>query len=165
MLASSNSRRPPFDSVAQVVEPWMGEYTDTSLTMSDRSNYAMREAIFELRTKKGFTNTITTMTCVGANPGLVSWLLKDALLALARELGHKVTHEPTTREEWAAFMQSLGVKVMFLGLFRIVLSLKFVSSLQGVHIAERDTQRGAHPKPIGTFVNTWSVNGFVSEVN
>jgi homospermidine synthase len=35
--------------------------------------------------------------------------------------------------------------------------------VKGVHIAERDTQAGAIPKPIGTFVNTWSVEGFVAE--
>jgi homospermidine synthase len=28
--------------------------------------------------------------------------------------------------------------------------------------AERDTQRGRKPKAIGTFVNTWSVDGFIS---
>jgi homospermidine synthase len=40
-------------------------------------------------------------------------------------------------------MQSLGVK--------------------GLHIAERDTQRSKRAKPSNVFVNTWSVEGFVSE--
>ncbi|NJR13890.1 MAG: homospermidine synthase, partial [Phyllobacteriaceae bacterium] len=44
---------------------------------------------------------------------------------------------------WARLMQKTGVK--------------------GIHIAERDTQRTKNPKPIGTFLNTWSVEGFVSE--
>jgi homospermidine synthase len=35
--------------------------------------------------------------------------------------------------------------------------------VKGVHIAERDTQRARDPKPFGKFVNTWSVEGFVSE--
>ena len=35
--------------------------------------------------------------------------------------------------------------------------------VKGVHIAERDTQAGRDAKPIGAFVNTWSVEGFVSE--
>jgi homospermidine synthase len=35
--------------------------------------------------------------------------------------------------------------------------------VKGIHIAERDTQRAEHPKPMGVFVNTWSVEGFVSE--
>src|SRR6202020_2508679 len=37
------------------------------------------------------------------------------------------------------------------------------SGVRGIHIAERDTQRGRKPKAIGTFVNTWSVDGFISE--
>ena len=32
-----------------------------------------------------------------------------------------------------------------------------------MHIAERDTQRARDPKPLNVFVNTWSVEGFVSE--
>ena len=51
--------------------------------------------------------------------------------------------EPATREDWAGLAQTLGVK--------------------GIHIAERDTQRAKTPKPRGVFVNTWSVEGFVSE--
>ncbi len=50
---------------------------------------------------------------------------------------------PNSREEWARLMQRVGVK--------------------GIHIAERDTQRATSEKPMGVFVNTWSVEGFVSE--
>jgi homospermidine synthase len=35
--------------------------------------------------------------------------------------------------------------------------------VKGVHIAERDTQRAVHPKPVDVFWNTWSVDGFISE--
>jgi homospermidine synthase len=35
--------------------------------------------------------------------------------------------------------------------------------VKGIHIAERDTQRARQPKPLEVFVNTWSVEGFVSE--
>ena len=35
--------------------------------------------------------------------------------------------------------------------------------VKGVHIAERDTQRAKNPKPRNVFVNTWSVEGFLSE--
>ena len=35
--------------------------------------------------------------------------------------------------------------------------------VKGIHIAERDTQRARSPKPRDVFVNTWSVEGFVSE--
>ena len=35
--------------------------------------------------------------------------------------------------------------------------------VKGIHIAERDTQRAKNPKPMNVFVNTWSVDGFLSE--
>ena len=37
------------------------------------------------------------------------------------------------------------------------------SGVTGIHIAERDTQRSWRPRAIGSFVNTWSVDGFISE--
>jgi len=37
------------------------------------------------------------------------------------------------------------------------------AGVKGIHVAERDTQRAKWPKPRGTFVNTWSVDGFIAE--
>ena len=37
------------------------------------------------------------------------------------------------------------------------------AGVKGIHIAERDTQRARNPKPMDVFVNTWSVEGFLSE--
>jgi len=124
-----------------VAEPWAGFYFDLSRPPRERSNYALREA---LRAEaRAHHDGPTAVNCCGANPGMVSWLLKDALLRLAADMGRAVA-TPSRREGWARLMQQLGVK--------------------GVHIAERDTQAGAEAKPIGTFVNTWSVEGFVAEV-
>ena len=124
-----------------VVEPWAGFYFDLSQSTRARSNYALREAVrAEAQAHPGGP---TAVSCCGANPGMVSWLLKEALLKLATDLGQPVARPPAQRPDWARLMQSLGVK--------------------GVHIAERDTQASHHPKPIGTFVNTWSVEGFVAE--
>lgn len=123
-----------------VAEPWAGFYLDESAGPEARTNYALREIILEARRQN--PGGTTAISCCGANPGFVSWLAKQALLNLAADIGVD-TQEPTTREEWALLMQRLGVK--------------------GLHIAERDTQRSITPKPIGTFVNTWSVEGFVAE--
>jgi homospermidine synthase len=123
-----------------VVEPWPGLYTDRSLSVSARSNYALRESVLELRRRR--PGGITAVSCCGANPGMVSWMVKQALLDIARDIG--IPHdEPGSREQWGELMRRVGVK--------------------GIHIAERDTQRAREPKPRGTFVNTWSVEGFVSE--
>jgi homospermidine synthase len=124
-----------------VAEPWPGFYTDTALSVSQRSNYALREGVLDLRRELG-AGGATAVSCCGANPGMVSWFVKQALLDVAAGCGVE-TDEPRTREDWARLAQRVGVK--------------------GIHIAERDTQRAAKPKPMGTFVNTWSVEGFVSE--
>jgi homospermidine synthase len=123
-----------------VVEPWAGYYTDPSLTVAQRSNYALREQMRALARKSA--GKVTTVSCCGANPGMVSWFVKQALLNLAQDLGIEA-ETPATREDWAALMQRTGVK--------------------GVHIAERDTQHGREAKPRGVFVNTWSIEGFISE--
>ncbi|HEX2725783.1 MAG TPA: homospermidine synthase [Beijerinckiaceae bacterium] len=123
-----------------VAEPWAGFYFDKSKGPEARTNYMLREDILDLRRRT--PGGPTAISCCGANPGMVSWFVKQALLNVAGDLGLDVK-EPTTREEWARLMQRVGVK--------------------GVHIAERDTQRATSEKPIGVFVNTWSVEGFVSE--
>src|SRR5580693_10644076 len=123
-----------------VVEPWPGLYTDRTLSPSARSNYALRESVLELRRRR--PGGITAVSCCGANPGMVSWMVKQALLDVARGTG--LPHEePTTRDGWAQLMRRAGVK--------------------GIHIAERDTQSSRYPKPNRMFVNTWSVEGFISE--
>ena len=123
-----------------VVEPWTGFYFDTTLGPDERSNYALRETMLAAR-RRTPGGTTAVSTC-GANPGMVSWFVKQALVNIARDLGHSEP-EPTTREGWASLSHRLGVK--------------------GVHIAERDTQVAKTAKPRDVFVNTWSVEGFLSE--
>ena len=124
------------------VEPWAGGYTDPSLSASARSNYALRESALALaRPGKGDPTAVMTH---GANPGLVSHFVKQALLNIAAETGRPVA-TPATREGWAALAHDLGVKV--------------------IHIAERDTQTADVAKTPGEFVNTWSIDGFVGEGN
>ena len=122
------------------IEPWAGGYTDPSLTPSQRSNYALRESALALGPK--FAGGPTAVLTHGANPGLVSHFVKQALLDIAKDTGHKV-RAPHDRIGWALLARDLGIKVM--------------------HIAERDTQVADAPKKPGEFVNTWSVDGFVGE--
>ena len=124
-----------------VIEPWPGFYFDSSLGPEARTNYALRETVLEARRKN--PGGTTAVSCCGANPGMVSWFVKQALLNVATDL-NTATDEPKTRAEWALLAQQTGIK--------------------GIHIAERDTQRARNPKPQGVFVNTWSVEGFLSEV-
>jgi homospermidine synthase len=122
------------------IEPWAGAYVDPHASVEKRSNYAMRLDALALRT--GHAHAPTAVLTHGANPGLVSHLVKQALLNVAADTGLAVA-KPRQREDWARLAQALGVKV--------------------IHIAERDSQVANRPKLANEFVNTWSVDGFVSE--
>jgi len=84
----------------------------------------------------------------GANPGLVSHLVKKSLVDIAtralkeRKVGKDV-EAALTAEDYNKLAHSLSVKV--------------------IHISERDTQVTNRPKQWGEFVNTWSVEGFYEE--
>src|SRR5882757_90385 len=67
-----------------VVEPWPGFYFDKSAGPEARTNNALRATV---RAEKA-NNPTTAISCCGANPGMVSWFVKQALLDLNRDLGH-----------------------------------------------------------------------------
>ena len=122
------------------IEPWPGGYTDPNLSVSLRSNYALRENMLKLAPK--YRGGPTAVIAHGANPGLVSHFVKQALMNVAKDSGVNAK-VPADREGWGRLARRLGVKV--------------------IHIAERDTQVSPIPKEVGEFVNTWSIDGFVSE--
>ncbi|MCB0336273.1 MAG: homospermidine synthase [Bdellovibrionales bacterium] len=125
-----------------VVEPWVGFYFRSGDKSADRTNYVLRETVRQEKAKN--PGGCTAVSCCGANPGMVSWFVKQALVNLARDTKMDIaTPKANDREGWASLMQELGVK--------------------GVHIAERDTQQAKFPKSRGVFTNTWSVEGFISE--
>lgn len=123
-----------------VTEPWPGRSEDPSISPSRRSNYALREEVlaFGRQKEKGPTAVIT----MGANPGLVSAWVKQALVNIAADRGLEID-KPATGQDWARLARKLGIKV--------------------IHVAERDSQVGEKRKQRGEFVNTWSVNGFIGE--
>jgi homospermidine synthase len=123
------------------IEPWSGAYIDALRVPAARTNYALREAALALRGSDD-AEAPTAVLTHGANPGLVSHFVKQALLDVAAATG-AAAPPPRDREGWARLARDLGVRV--------------------IHIAERDTQTGSRRKALGEFVNTWSVHGFVSE--
>ena len=122
------------------IEPWPGAHTDPAVPAARRSNYAYREAALALRAK--YPSGPACVLMHGANPGLVSHLVKQAMLNLASDLGLDAT-PPTAREGWADLARRLEVKV--------------------IHVAERDHQTGATRKRHDEFVNTWSSEAFCGE--
>ena len=122
------------------IEPWPGGYTDTSISVSLRSNYALREKVLSFGREK--REGPTAVLAHGANPGLVSTFVKQALINIAVDTG-LVVKRPTCPEEWAGLACRLEIKA--------------------IHIAERDTQLAAQRKQRNEFVNTWSISGFFGE--
>jgi homospermidine synthase len=122
------------------IEPWAGEHTDPVVPVSLRSNYALREEVLAFRRNHG--KGPTAIVAQGANPGLVSAFIKQALLDIAAGNGIAVAR-PARREAWAALAQRLNIRT--------------------IHIAERDTQNATQRKKQGEFVNTWSIPGFIGE--
>ena len=121
------------------IEPWPGGYTDPSLSPSLRSNYALRESALALRKK--YPDAPTAVLTHGANPGLVSHFVKQALLDVAaRRRGAGRRRTAPAGRRWRPN-----------------------SASRSIHIAERDTQVSTRPKRVGEFVNTWSIDGFFSE--
>lgn len=115
------------------VEPWAGSYATGGLAAS---NYMLRHAALA-ENKPGHAAQTTAVIAHGANPGLVSHLLKDALESLAQQRGI------VQWSSWAALAQQLGIKV--------------------IQLAERDSQQTAVQSRPAYFYNTWSVDGFMAE--
>src|SRR5215475_12093324 len=122
------------------IEPWAGGHRDTSIPASRRSNYALRDAALAMRAKYPGGPAVVLMH--GANPGLVSHFVKQALLNIAQDTGRSAG-VPSRKEGWARLARDLGVKI--------------------IQIAERDRQIGSARKRWGEFVNTWSSGAFVGE--
>jgi homospermidine synthase len=123
-------------------ERWPGFSTNASLSVADRTNYIEREQFLDL--KKKYADGPTAIVNHGANPGLISHFLKAALLDISRDTSNGILPEtPKTRDEWALLMQSLRVRT--------------------IQVAERDTQLSPALKQPDEFVNTWSIDGLLSE--
>jgi homospermidine synthase len=76
------------------VEPWHGAYTDVSLAPATRTNYALREEALALR--RPGARQPTALLTHGANPGLASHFVKQALLDIARDTGEASAAPPAT---------------------------------------------------------------------
>ena len=115
-------------------ESWEAMHSDKGQLLS---NYALRHTALQYK-KHGSTAVLTH----GANPGLVSHFLKQALWNVAKD--NKWTGcLPQKSVEWAQLACDLGIKT--------------------IHISEHDTQVSSQTKKADEFVNTWSVEALISE--
>jgi homospermidine synthase len=122
------------------IEPWSGGYVDSTKPAALRTNYALREEVLALRQDRPVGPT--ALLTQGANPGLASVFVKQALCNMAADRGMQA-RKPVSHDDWADLARCLDIRV--------------------IHIAERDTQKTSRAKIRDEFVNTWSVSGFVGE--
>jgi homospermidine synthase len=87
----------------------------------------------------------------GANPGLVSHWVKQAL----EEIATRMLHDKVSGGHAVAIESALEHGAHN--------QLAMLTGTKVVHIAERDTQITDVPKRTNEFVNTWSVDGFYEE--
>src|ERR1044072_5116899 len=87
------------------IEPWPGGYTDATIPHAKRTNYALRaEALAPRATHARAPTAVLTH---GANPGLVSHFVKQALLNVANDTGVDAG-APKTKDDWAQLSRTLG---------------------------------------------------------
>jgi homospermidine synthase len=122
------------------VEPWHGQYTDAPLAPAARTNYALREAALALR--RPDRGAPTALLTHGANPGLASHFVKQALLDIARDSGDASSERRRSRRLGAA--------------------RRAPRHSRHPRRRARHAARAAAPPP-GEFVNTWSVDAFIDE--
>ena len=122
------------------IEPWAGGYFDANASVEKRSNYSMRLDALALR--DGQERVRRQCSPTAPTRGWCRISSRGRSSTSPRDTGVE-TATPQNREQWGRLAQRLGIKV--------------------IHIAERDTQVSKSPKKLNEFVNTWSVDGFVSE--
>jgi homospermidine synthase len=123
------------------IEPWPGVFDNPMLDLRQRSNFVVRHRALQLARELG-PDSPTAVVDHGANPGLVSHFVKQALLDLNRTLRGE-NARPANPQEWATLARDLGIRL--------------------IQISERDSQASDRPKRPGEFVNTWSIDGFLDE--
>jgi homospermidine synthase len=89
----------------------------------------------------------------GANPGMVSHLVKQALL----EIGTAMVQDGLGPDALSGALATAATT----GTGFNVLAMH--TGTKVIHVAERDTQITDQPKRTNEFVNTWSVDGFYEE--
>lgn len=125
-------------------DPYAGGHNKHPL---ERTLYVRHMRMREMKSKWSKTGA-TAIVEHGANPGLVSHLVKKALVDIATKtiedgIASDAVKSALAAEDYAKLAQALTVKV--------------------IHISERDTQVSDKPKLLNEFVNTWSVEGLYEE--
>jgi len=133
------------------VELWDPYHDMQTTTPQDRTLYVRHQSIRKMIERWGSNAGPSAVVEHGANPGMVSHLVKRALVDITTDLSSK--NSKTSKYARAYDLAKAG---KFAEAARII-------NIQAIHIAERDTQISSIPRQVGEFVNTWSVDGLYEE--
>jgi homospermidine synthase len=133
------------------VEVWNPYHDPATSSPQERTLYWRHMALRKQLSEWGRNDGPSAVVEHGANPGLVSHFVKQALV----EIAERVLDDRLLRERHPALEQALANE-QFNDLAQLL-------DIKVIHVAERDTQITDQPKQPGEFVNTWSVDGFYEE--
>jgi homospermidine synthase len=133
------------------VELWDPYEDMASTSPTDRTLYVRHQSLTKMINDWGGNGGATAVLEHGANPGLVSHFVKQALAEIAK----RMFDDNLVGDDRVLLAQALAD-----GEFN---KLAMLTGTKVIHIAERDTQITNAPKQVNEFVNTWSVDGFYEE--
>ncbi len=121
------------------IEPWAYQ-TEQDEAMA--SNYQLREQVLAFARSQP-AHQRSAVIAQGANPGFVSTLIKCALEKMARMYLPEFASAKISATDWPLLAERLAIRV--------------------IQISECDTQVSYSRPQAGEFVNTWSVDGLITE--
>ena len=92
------------------IEPWLGGYTDQSVSPSHRSNYGLREAVLRLRGEAS-RRARRSSRRTARIPGLISHWVKQAMVNIARDIEGERRRARARATNGRSSRCELGVKV------------------------------------------------------
>jgi homospermidine synthase len=116
----------------------------------EKSLYRRQMRLREL--SKGWGDGVTAVIDHGANPGLISHFVKQALIDISERL---IVDDKVSTDE-AELLKAL-VRTQNFAELSMALKIKVI------HCSERDTQITRNPKKVDEFVGTWSIEGLREE--
>ncbi len=113
--------------------------------------YSRQMQLKQLIARWGHNQGPSAIVDHGANPGLVSHFVKDALIDIGTSIVRKSSASLRTRAITRALEE------------RNFKKLAHIAGVKVIHISERDSQLTSVPKRMNEFVNTWSIEGLYEE--
>ena len=136
------------------VEEWDPYDNNSHLRPQDYTLYGRQLEIRDFINKElgGGKGYPTMVLDHGANPGMVSHLVKCGMISISKYILKDPKVSKTQKNKIREYVK--------LGAFNL---LAQTLGIKVIHISERDTQITNKPKEVDEFVNTWSPEGFREE--